>query len=95
MRLTTPTLVSSPIISCEPFDLPEHSFRVSMQNEATSVGGDETLDVGQFLLLPQSFGNIYLGETFASYICVHNCTTHPVEGQHKISSTLLPLILIL
>lgn len=34
----------------------------------------------QFLQLPQAFGNIYLGETFSSYICVHNCTTHPVAG---------------
>ena len=30
--------------------------------------------------MPQSFGNIYLGETFSSYICVHNCTTHPVNA---------------
>lgn len=34
----------------------------------------------QFLRLPQAFGNIYLGETFSSYICVHNCTTHPVNA---------------
>ena len=26
-------------------------------------------------MLPQSFGNIYLGETFASYVCVHNDST--------------------
>lgn len=34
----------------------------------------------QLLQLPQAFGNIYLGETFSSYICVHNCTTHPVNA---------------
>lgn len=34
----------------------------------------------QLLQLPQAFGNIYLGETFSSYICVHNCTTHPVNS---------------
>ena len=26
-------------------------------------------------MLPQSFGNIYLGETFTSYVCVHNDST--------------------
>ena len=27
------------------------------------------------MVLPQSFGNIYLGETFSSYVCVHNDST--------------------
>ena len=30
---------------------------------------------GSLLVLPQSFGNIYLGETFSSYVCVHNDST--------------------
>jgi hypothetical protein len=30
---------------------------------------------GGLLVLPQSFGNIYLGETFSSYVCVHNDST--------------------
>lgn len=34
---------------------------------------------GQFLLLPQAFRNIYLGETFSSYVCVYNCTPHNVS----------------
>lgn len=41
---------------------------------------NEVIASQQFLQLPQSFGNIYLGETFSSYICVHNCTTHPVNA---------------
>lgn len=41
---------------------------------------NEVIPNHQFLQLPQSFGNIYLGETFSSYICVHNCTTHPVNA---------------
>ncbi|XP_005174790.1 probable trafficking protein particle complex subunit 13 homolog [Musca domestica] len=79
MRLTRPTLVAPQVISCEPRDLPQFSLKQVLESEA-SIAGAETLAAGQFMLLPQSFGNIYLGETFSSYICVHNCTSHPVEG---------------
>lgn len=80
MRLTRPTLVCPQIISCEPRDLPQLSFKQVFESEGTSIAGSEFLAAGQFMLLPQSFGNIYLGETFSSYICVHNCTSHTVEG---------------
>ena len=32
------------------------------------------------MVLPQSFGNIYLGETFSSYVCVHNDSTEECTG---------------
>ncbi|KAG0279779.1 hypothetical protein BGZ95_000241 [Linnemannia exigua] len=43
-----------------------------------------TLDIGDFgvselLTMPASFGNIYLGETFTSYICANNESAHPVR----------------
>ena len=34
-----------------------------------------TLLISVIQVLPQSFGNIYLGETFSSYVCVHNDST--------------------
>ena len=34
-----------------------------------------TLLISSTQVLPQSFGNIYLGETFSSYVCVHNDST--------------------
>ena len=37
--------------------------------------GLTALSPGCLLVLPQSFGNIYLGETFSSYVCVHNDST--------------------
>lgn len=80
MRLTRPTLISSPVVTSESKDLPQNLFTQILQNDVTSVDGCETITAGQFMLLPQSFGNIYLGETFSSYICVHNCTTHPVQS---------------
>ncbi|KAI7829013.1 hypothetical protein BC939DRAFT_442544 [Gamsiella multidivaricata] len=44
----------------------------------------EALDMGDFgvselLTMPASFGNIYLGETFTSYICANNESAHPVR----------------
>ncbi|EAT44427.1 AAEL000579-PA [Aedes aegypti] len=78
MRLTRPTLISSQIITAEAKDLPQNTFAGILKSSATTVQDCETLAAGQFMQLPQSFGNIYLGETFSSYVCVHNCRAHPV-----------------
>lgn len=72
MRLTRPTLCSPIIVTSDSKDLPGNLLNNDLKNDITSVSGIESLSAGQFLLLPQSFGNIYLGETFSSYICVHN-----------------------
>ncbi|KAG0357798.1 hypothetical protein BG005_003105 [Podila minutissima] len=50
----------------------------------TDHGHLDGLDMGDFgvselLTMPASFGNIYLGETFTSYICANNESTHPVR----------------
>lgn len=80
MRLTRPTLVSADVISCESGDMPFSLYKQTIENDATVVRGSESLAAGQFMLTPQSFGNIYLGETFSSFVCLHNCTPHPVQG---------------
>lgn len=80
MRLTRPTLISSQIVTAEAKDLPQNTFDKILKGTATTVQGAETLAAGQMMLLPQSFGNIYLGETFSSYVCVHNCRAHPVSN---------------
>ncbi|CAG9811110.1 unnamed protein product [Chironomus riparius] len=70
MRLTRPTLTNfENLIFSERSDLPH------LESEESNY-----LPKSNFLLLPQSFGNIYLGETFSSYICVHNCVTHAVSS---------------
>ncbi|XP_066997089.2 trafficking protein particle complex subunit 13 [Anabrus simplex] len=79
MRLTRPTLCSPLVVTSDSKDLPGNLFNNDLKNDVTSVSGVETLNAGQFLLLPQSFGNIYLGETFSSYICVHNDTNQVVK----------------
>eukprot|EP00842_Homolaphlyctis_polyrhiza_P006583 jgi/Hompol1/6926/HPOL_002118-RA len=40
--------------------------------EATEIETDGLDSLGSLLTLPASFGNIYLGETFSSYLCVNN-----------------------
>ncbi|CRK89262.1 CLUMA_CG003021, isoform A [Clunio marinus] len=70
MRLTRPGLTNfGNTIFSEKSDL----LQFDPKNE-------NVLPQNQLLQLPQAFGNIYLGETFSSYICVHNCTTHPVNS---------------
>lgn len=71
MRLTRPALMNfgNTIFS-------EKSDLLQFDSESNT----NFLPKNQLLQLPQAFGNIYLGETFSSYICVHNCTTHPVNA---------------
>ncbi|KAF9964879.1 hypothetical protein BGZ70_005794 [Mortierella alpina] len=50
----------------------------------TGANNDAALDMGNFgvselLTMPAAFGNIYLGETFTSYICANNESPHPVR----------------
>ncbi|XP_045497939.1 trafficking protein particle complex subunit 13 [Colias croceus] len=80
MRLTKPALISPKIVTCDFKDLPGNILNNYLKDDATSVVQMETLAAGQFLLLPQSFGNIYLGETFSCYVCVHNETNQPVQS---------------
>ncbi|XP_065331752.1 trafficking protein particle complex subunit 13 [Cloeon dipterum] len=79
MRLTRPSLFSSMVVTCEQGDVPGNLFTNDLKKDLTAVTGSETLAVGQFLLLPQSFGNLYLGETFSSYVCVQNNSSVTVK----------------
>ncbi|XP_050295166.1 trafficking protein particle complex subunit 13 [Anthonomus grandis grandis] len=78
MRLTRPTLASPLPITCDSKDLPGNLLNNALQQDPTSVPGSETIAVGQFLLLPQNPVDIYLGETFSSYICVFSETSQIV-----------------
>ncbi|KAH1007979.1 hypothetical protein HUJ04_005140 [Dendroctonus ponderosae] len=78
MRLTRPTLASPLPVTCDSKDLPGNLLNNVLQQDPTAVPGSETIAIGQFLLLPQNPVNIYLGETFSSYICVYSETTQIV-----------------
>lgn len=96
MRLTRPTLAYPLPVTCDSKDLPGNLLNLSLQQDPTAVQGSETLCIGQFLLLPQSPVNIYLGETFSSYICVYSVTDQIVNSisvkvDLQTSSQRLPL----
>uniref|UniRef100_A0A8C7KZG5 Trafficking protein particle complex subunit 13 n=1 Tax=Oncorhynchus kisutch TaxID=8019 RepID=A0A8C7KZG5_ONCKI len=50
-----------------------------MKEDPSTVKGAEALMLGEMLTLPQNFGNIFLGETFSSYISVHNDSSQVVK----------------
>ena len=56
MRLTRPTLTNPIVVTCDSTDLPGNTLNVDLKNDCTALQGMETLSVGQFLVLPQSFG---------------------------------------
>lgn len=88
MRLTRPTLASPLPLTCDSKDLPGNLLNNALQQDPTAVPGSETLAIGQFLLLPQNPVNIYLGETFSSYICVYSETKQIIYNiSVKVSCT--------
>ncbi|XP_076619714.1 trafficking protein particle complex subunit 13 [Colletes latitarsis] len=79
MRLTRPTLANPVVVTCDSTDLPGNTLNNELKNDCSAFQGMETLAVGQFMVLPQSFGNIYLGEIFSIYLCVHNGSSQLVK----------------
>jgi hypothetical protein len=74
MRLSKPSFdVNLPIL-CEKSDIPGPVLNEMSQN------GIEAFGVSEFLTLPHSFGNIFLGETFTCYLSVHNHSPFDVRG---------------
>ncbi|XP_011308503.1 trafficking protein particle complex subunit 13 [Fopius arisanus] len=80
MRLTRPTIATPAIVTCDSADLPGNTLNNALKEDCTALQGMEVLAVGQFMVLPQSFGNIYLGEIFSSYLCVHNGSNQLVKN---------------
>lgn len=79
MRLTRPSLLSPLIVTTDQKDLPGTLLNDFLKHDVTSVPGSETIAASSFLLLPQCFGSIYLGETFSCYICIHNDSNQTVK----------------
>lgn len=69
MRLTRPTLSCPIIVTSDSKDLPGNLLNNDLKNDVTSVSGVETLNAGQFLQLPQSFGYVWT-VSFCSIIFV-------------------------
>nr|XP_045581335.1 trafficking protein particle complex subunit 13-like isoform X1 [Procambarus clarkii]XP_045581336.1 trafficking protein particle complex subunit 13-like isoform X1 [Procambarus clarkii]XP_045581337.1 trafficking protein particle complex subunit 13-like isoform X1 [Procambarus clarkii] len=72
MRLTRPSLFTGLAIGSDARDLPGDHLNADIRADIAIPQGLPNTGVGHMLLLPQSFGNIYLGETFSCCLCVHN-----------------------
>ena len=75
MRLTRPSLGQSTVVQTSSLDLGSELLDQHQARDVNTSPGLASLSPGCLLVLPQSFGNIYLGETFTSYVCVHNDST--------------------
>lgn len=58
MRLTRPTLASPMVVTCDSTDLPGNTLNNELKNDCTALQGIEALAIGQFMVLPQSFGYV-------------------------------------
>lgn len=97
MRLTRPTLGQSPIVQSSGSDLEKNLFEQSLSSDANVAPRLKNLTPGCLMVLPQSFGNIYLGETFSSYVCVHNdsteiCSTVSVRADLQTATQRINLV---
>merc|ERR1719431_2071006 len=68
-----------------------------MKRDIGSDPSGSPITIGPLLVLPQNFGNIFLGETFSSYISVHNdsvsaVTSVTIKVELQTSSQRLTLV---
>jgi len=73
-------LSSSSLPSFPAKDFSESSYPPSLtSSDIAKVPRIRDLGISDLLTLPSSFGNIYLGETFSSYLCINNESGVPVQ----------------
>ncbi|CAM9477118.1 unnamed protein product, partial [Ectocarpus fasciculatus] len=84
MRLFKPPMYLSP-------PLPQLRIPLNM-DETTNLYSESDFALSNFLLLPDNFGDIYLGEKFSAYVSVVNGTADttfsPVNMSVKLQSTI-------
>lgn len=71
MRLTKPGLFTEHRVGVDTYDL-RGALQHTLDSELWAKEPTLQFPIGDLLTLPQSFGNIFLGETFTSCISVHN-----------------------
>jgi len=72
MRLTRPSFFPTIPLPTDSRDIAGDTLKTLMQSDIGSNPQAVPMAIGSLLVLPQNFGNIFLGETFSSYISVHN-----------------------
>ncbi|KAG8181663.1 hypothetical protein JTE90_009825 [Oedothorax gibbosus] len=72
MRLTRPSLYTTQPLATDSKYFACNILNKELKDDLGSPSNLEYCNSGKMLMLPQSFGNIYLGETFSCYMSVHN-----------------------
>ncbi|GFY76831.1 trafficking protein particle complex subunit 13 [Trichonephila inaurata madagascariensis] len=80
MRLTRPSLYTSCPVSADSKYFACKLLNEELKRDPGSAEKLEYCNSGNLLMLPQSFGNIYLGETFSCYMSVHNDSQQTVTA---------------
>ncbi|GFV96640.1 trafficking protein particle complex subunit 13 [Trichonephila clavipes] len=80
MRLTRPSLYTSCPVSADSKYFACKLLNEELKGDPGSAEKLEYCNSGNLLMLPQSFGNIYLGETFSCYMSVHNDSQQTVTA---------------
>nr|AII97861.1 BLTX493 [Nephila pilipes] len=80
MRLTRPSLYNTRPVSAETKYFACNLLNDELKRDPGSADKLEYCNSGNLLMLPQSFGNIYLGETFSCYMSVHNDSQQTVTA---------------
>lgn len=84
MRLLKPSLYSSLPIHTESEHFTDNFSKMLLDQVFDSQSIEElnsnaNFCMSDFLVIPQIFGNLYIGETFTSYICLHNHSLFKVK----------------
>eukprot|EP00096_Caligus_rogercresseyi_P014435 TRINITY_DN6954_c0_g1_i1.p1 TRINITY_DN6954_c0_g1~~TRINITY_DN6954_c0_g1_i1.p1 ORF type:complete len:432 (+),score=87.16 TRINITY_DN6954_c0_g1_i1:52-1296(+) len=77
MRLSRPRFSSKVMITDDSDDILSRTLMEEHLKDPSSCRDVPEAALGRLLILPQSFGMIYLGETFSCYISLHNDSTDP------------------
>lgn len=83
MRLARPKLNENVTVPIDPCDDISNELHKSLKE----ITGEDNLElpIGSYLLVPQTFDSIYLGETFTCYVCISNDSVQTcVEVSSKV-----------
>jgi trafficking protein particle complex subunit 13 len=99
MRLLKPNIHSAMTCFTEPSHSSDKYSRILLEPAfSSSIKSDESsFCLTDFLVIPQTFGNLYIGETFTSYICLHNHSSMKVKDLNikvelRMTSQKIPLL---
>lgn len=79
MRLTKPSMATTHYPYMEPWDITGDTLQHQIVDDPRTVEGIPRLAQGEFFMLPQNFGVIFLGETFTGFILVSNGSSEQVK----------------